>query len=679
MADSTQWNTNPFFLVFCVFTLMLGFTVFAHVVNLQAQELDPPLSDSLALGTNALPNDSLGQAILDSLSKLDQEKPIFRYPWPTYKSEGANLVLSDSLWRWNYYSDLSDRLMEIPGNLPYRSGIVGRNDATSIGLHDPRFQDLSWGLMPLDDPLSKVPLTEFIPINKVRTIQMRSNTGRNHLRFDNRMYQVNEPWTRLYFDESEADYQNLEFMITRNFGRKFNLEIGYRQQRDGNLYRNNQSESSQIFVQNSFYVTNNLRISHRFFTNDFSVDEPFGYQFNSPSTFSFNPFFSSPNFQGRQNTTFNINSVRFELRTDSVASAHTELEIFRKKYDRLLNSDTDTVNTETVSVGLALRKNIKPTFLTGSIELKSTLERISLKALYHPFSIGKQNWIDSETHLIWTIPLNSDFDFFSSAELGYTNPFDNTFVTYGFGIGVDYRNFIKSNNSLRFDLFQRTESPTVEELAYLQESFLSNALIERRGVQMELEMPLKKSLSLHLKSGFSQTNNILLMPFGYFNASANVFNSPFFEQNEGFGTVFLKWNPGTLYSNYTLTYQLREISGVQTDDRLFSRWVLGWQNYAFNKATYLDISAELRNEFLPFYGLARDQLRNRWQIQNTGLIPAYTSALDLRVSARLRSIMILVRWENLLDQGTQLGYFETIGYPTPYRRLLFSVRALFKN
>jgi hypothetical protein len=106
---------------------------------------------------------------------------------------------------------------------------------------------------------------------------------------------------------------------------------------------------------------------------------------------------------------------------------------------------------------------------------------------------------------------------------------------------------------------------------------------------------------------------------------------------------------------------------------------VGWKNYAFKRATFLDLNVELRNDLLPFYGMQYHPVLGNWQQQSSLQIPAFRSVLDLNLSARLRSIMVLVRWENLLDEVTQLGYFESFGYPAPYRRLMFGIRALFKN
>ena len=59
-------------------------------------------------------------------------------------------------------------------------------------------------------------------------------------------------------------------------------------------------------------------------------------------------------------------------------------------------------------------------------------------------------------------------------------------------------------------------------------------------------------------------------------------------------------------------------------------------------------------------------------------IPAFFR-MDAELSARLRSMMILIRWENTLDGFGQAGYFEAATLPMPGRRLIVGIRAQFRN
>jgi len=70
---------------------------------------------------------------------------------------------------------------------------------------------------------------------------------------------------------------------------------------------------------------------------------------------------------------------------------------------------------------------------------------------------------------------------------------------------------------------------------------------------------------------------------------------------------------------------------------------------------------------------------NYWQSMSQDQQLPIFNRLDVDISARVRSIMFILRWENVLDDVSQLGYFETAQYPMSQRRFIFSVRALFRN
>jgi len=61
-----------------------------------------------------------------------------------------------------------------------------------------------------------------------------------------------------------------------------------------------------------------------------------------------------------------------------------------------------------------------------------------------------------------------------------------------------------------------------------------------------------------------------------------------------------------------------------------------------------------------------------------GFVPAFFR-LDAELSARVRAIMVVIRWENALDGLGQAGYFETASFPMPPRRLIVGIRAQFRN
>jgi hypothetical protein len=103
------------------------------------------------------------------------------------------------------------------------------------------------------------------------------------------------------------------------------------------------------------------------------------------------------------------------------------------------------------------------------------------------------------------------------------------------------------------------------------------------------------------------------------------------------------------------------------------------KGYVFHRAAYLKIG--VKTLLSPFYYSAQTYNTEAgfWQGNSTyqALPPFFR--LDGELSARLRGIMIVLRWENALDGLGQAGYFETAGFPMPPRRLIVGIRAQFRN
>jgi hypothetical protein len=613
-------------------------------------------------------SDSLGQS---------KKKDIAIYPWPNIQRVGQYNLATDSLIRWQYVSDLVDIIAFQNAGLANRSGIQLRSDAFTAATHTTRFQQLDWEGIPMDEPLSGTPMYEMLPINKLANFSVNEQNGLYSTSFQNRVYQLTEPWSSLYFDEADGKYQNLAFSITRNFSRKHNAELGYRQVRDGSLFRLSESEGNQIFLQNTYDLTQKVQLTQRWFSNQTTVDEPLGYAFTDASTFSFNPFSSSPNDNSRQGLDVSLLSFGVKLRSDSMSTAHTQFQVYRKLIERSLNTSTDTVDYSINEVGITA---------SNKLQLPKEWGRINSEAEFRYFrpkgrvaqSIISDNWVDSKFSSSWEKTTKSIGNISAGLAFGYTNPTES-FTTYSTHAGI-YDIPIKYLGRFSANIYLRTDAPRWVELKTIANNFiepLSLEPIKSQGVGVSLERKLLQSLQLKLSADYKSVENLPRFDGLYLN---NTVDQTWPSLEHLSASMAISWQYSSFYAKYQTDYlQVTDQNGNSVDQRLLSTTQIGWKNYAFKKATFIDFSAELRNELLPFYGLSRDPLTHLWQFQNTDQIPAFTSVLDLRLSARLRSIMILVRYENAFDGLTQLGYFETLGYPAPAQRLLFSVRALFKN
>ncbi|MEP5943691.1 MAG: hypothetical protein ABJ356_03970, partial [Balneola sp.] len=121
------------------------------------------------------------------------------------------------------------------------------------------------------------------------------------------------------------------------------------------------------------------------------------------------------------------------------------------------------------------------------------------------------------------------------------------------------------------------------------------------------------------------------------------------------------------------------------DTKLWIRNALFYKNYAFNRAAFVKIGVRtLLSPFAyesQFYNTELDYWQSN-SLTNDGSMQSFVPAffrMDAELSARVRAIMVVIRWENALDGLGQAGYFETSSFPMPPRRLIVGIRAQFRN
>jgi hypothetical protein len=116
------------------------------------------------------------------------------------------------------------------------------------------------------------------------------------------------------------------------------------------------------------------------------------------------------------------------------------------------------------------------------------------------------------------------------------------------------------------------------------------------------------------------------------------------------------------------------------DQKIWIRNNVFVRGYLFNRAAYVRGGIRTTLSPTPYYTQYFNTALQFWEnaAYPYSQIPAYFR-LDAELSARVRAIMVLLRWENTLEGFGQLGYFETATFPMPGRRLIVGIRAQFRN
>src|SRR5699024_51984 len=131
-------------------------------------QVDSTGTDSLVIDYVETPLDSVTITTADTLSGGEKEKPLVKLrPWQVHGPMGARVTATDSTLRWQTWPDWTDKLNRDPGVISYRLGTNLRTNAVQRFAHEPRHQQLYWGNIPLNDPVSGMVKWWLIPQNKI--------------------------------------------------------------------------------------------------------------------------------------------------------------------------------------------------------------------------------------------------------------------------------------------------------------------------------------------------------------------------------------------------------------------------------------------------------------------------------------------------------------------------------
>ena len=132
--------------------------------------------------------------------------------WAGRSSWGAREVSTDSLLRWEHYTDGYTFWAQRRYVIAYELGTVGRPSGHYVQGFGPGDQTVYLEGIDLSNPITGLPELQYVPIYKVSSIQEQST---HRLRSDWRIrdYYLINPISTLNYDESSFTYRNLEFGV----------------------------------------------------------------------------------------------------------------------------------------------------------------------------------------------------------------------------------------------------------------------------------------------------------------------------------------------------------------------------------------------------------------------------------------------------------------------------------
>ena len=163
----------------------------------------------------------------------------------------------------------------------------------------------------------------------------------------------------------------------------------------------------------------------------------------------------------------------------------------------------------------------------------------------------------------------------------------------------------------------------------------------------------------------------------------NAKEHSFWSTSVGLDAHSSHWEYGlsaTAFSRGNGQIQTQSAELFETDMQFRLRSHAFWKNYVFERAAYTKMGVRLYGSPLASRNLAFDTAAQWWSVQQNGYAeqPAFLRA-DVEISSRVRSMMVFLRWENVAQGFLGPGYFGADSFPMPGRRLIVSIKAIFRN
>ncbi|MEX0994094.1 MAG: hypothetical protein WD599_01115, partial [Balneolaceae bacterium] len=325
-----------------VFITIASFSIQVQDLNTVQVSADTVVTATDTTSVSA-PSDTTGIPQQSGQEEKDEEEVVVVPMWPNPDPPGFEVVETDSTLRWFMALDRTQRLAQIPGVIPYRTGSLGRPAGLDLYSSENRHQRVELYELSVNDPVTGLINWSRVPYYKISSVETADWGVFHRSSVQLREHYLVQPRTYLNFDESQENYRSLEFSFTHNIMARTNIEISYWDRKDGLKYPRSNMEGNQILARVRHHVTDKTMLKAGYISNSIDQEQPFGYNIPDLSTYLFNPFNATP-LETSANSSQNMNDVYLQLhqRKDTVSSAHRMAGVFLQKdgWDMRYSQDT---------------------------------------------------------------------------------------------------------------------------------------------------------------------------------------------------------------------------------------------------------------------------------------------------------------------------------------------------
>lgn len=594
-------------------------------------------------------------------------------PWSVQLDPGFKSVTNDSLLRWEIWPNWGDYFAYRNDVISYRQGTIGRLDAFEIDGYSPLEQQITLNGISLNSPLTGYVNYNHIPANRVGEMsESKADSYYGKVRL--RDYYLVEPLSYLNFDEASLDYRNLEFMVAQNFSERTNAEISFWDRRDGGYYPNNDVQGSQILFRGYHYLNQNLHVRAMILRNEFERDESFGYVVTDPNTFAFSQFSTISNRTGADSKNLRRDSkIGIYSRADSLGEEESGLEFYHTKNEFSLPFSVDTLDWDIRTQALKGFTNLG--MGRFGIDGGFSLERHFSKSNRN---YTKGDWNVASVTADIRADISEQLEFISSNSWTLRSDQHSGFTMNG---GLQYSSST-TDFELNAGLFSRI--PTIQQMYWQSVNYRGNSNLKNTtGISFSGSM--KANFGDYFQSGISGRFQVLENDV-FISTDSSFVNSDAYSVLSGslFGEFenhrFIIKSSAAIHAATAEPPSNEFEANNQPDQKIWLRNNAYVKGYVFDRAAYVKLGVLTTFSPVSYRSRLFNTELQYWEnaAWNEAEIPPFFR-MDAELSARVRAIMVLIRWENALDGYGQAGYFEAATLPMPGRRLIVGIRAQFRN
>lgn len=599
-------------------------------------------------------------------------------PWEFHAPLMSEVTADDSTLRWQHWPDWTYKLNREPGVISYRLGTSLRSNAVQKYAHEPRHQELYWEDIMLNDPVSGTVYWPLIPQHRISNFYEQDLGSGYRSVYFLRQYYLNRPLSRLIYSESKFTTRKLDFEVSHNVSQRTNLELSYWDRRDGGEYPNSAVAGRQIFGRVTHHLDEYRLIKLNYTSDKYDLGQPFGYVINDMRTFHFDRFATTAAQSGAETTQkaslLALNFYQRDAGDGDYATDDLHAGLFYRSRGRMLDYTADSTAYTIRSVGT----NIRKWHSLGDIELEGGASaEFFFNGTAGTGNLFFDDWSLMRGEAKVSIPVGGGITLEADSEYRYRS---DGFSSFRLNVAPEFR---LGRFTVRTGASAGSRMPEMQQLYWQSESYrgdtgLVNELV--RDLRGSLRYDIIPGINFGVRGQHKDVNRGIMV--GTDSTFINV--NPYASQSV---TAFL--NADTEHIEFSGSADMHRFTDnfatpaaaipMSPRERIWLKGSLYWKGYLFNRATY--VKAGLAGMFSPFRYQADsyNPVLDYWQpISGDQFLPQY-SRLDLDISARVRSLVFVIRWENILNEVTHQGYFETARYPMSQRRFIFGVRALFRD